>query len=35
MQSGKRISVMPQVLDQSPEAVDESLIKWLDRHVFG
>ena len=35
MQSGKRISVMPQVLDQSPEAVDESLIKWLDRNVFG
>jgi hypothetical protein len=34
MQSGKRISVMPQVLDQSPEAVDESLIKWLDRNVF-
>ena len=34
MQSGKWISVMPQVLDQSPEAVDESLIKWLDRNVF-
>ena len=35
MQSGKRISVMPQILDQTPEAVDEGLIKWLDRHVFG
>lgn len=34
MQSSKRIPVMPQVLDQSPEAVDQGLIKWLDENVF-
>ena len=34
MQSGKRIPVMPQNRDVPAEAVDKSLIQWLDSHVF-
>ncbi|HEV8598949.1 MAG TPA: hypothetical protein VGQ69_06285 [Gemmatimonadales bacterium] len=34
MQGGKRWMVMPLVRDQAPEAVDKSLIQWLESHVF-
>lgn len=34
MQSGKRIPVMIQNRDTPAEAVDKSLIQWLDSHVF-
>ena len=34
MQGGKRWLVTPMVRDQTVEALDKSLIQWLESHVF-
>jgi hypothetical protein len=34
MRAGKRWPVMLQDRDQPPEAVDKSLIQWLESHIF-
>jgi hypothetical protein len=32
--AGKRWAVMPQIADESDDAVDQRLIAWLDENVF-